>query len=166
MTKQRQKGPRQKGWWIPWTFVGFFGVVLLANGIMAAVAFSTWTGLKTSSAYQDGLAYNETLAKRTIQADLGWRVAVAVEQPSEGRARIAVEISDRDGQPILADRVRALLVRPTHSGFDQEAALEIAGEGRYEAQLALLLAGQWDVRLTVSRGRDIFETHRRIMVGP
>ena len=156
---------RQRGWWIPWTFVGFFGVVLLANGIMAAIAFGTWTGLTTTKAYQDGVAYNDTLAERASQAELGWRVAVAVERSTGGATRVVVEVSDAAGEPVLADGVQARFVRPTHGGFDQDAALAATGKGRYGAAVALPLAGQWDVRLTVTRGGDIFETRRRIMVG-
>lgn len=156
---------RQSGWWIPWAFVGFFGVVVLANGIMAAVAFGTWTGLTTTRAYQEGVAYNETLAERANQAGLGWRVAVAVERSAEGPAQVMVEISDAAGQPVLADGVQARFVRPTHGGFDREASLTATGKGRFGATVALPLAGQWEVRLTVTRGADIFETRRRIMVG-
>ena len=156
---------RQSGWWIPWAFAGFFAVVLLANGIMAAIAFGTWTGLTTTKAYQEGVAYNDTLAERANQADLGWRVAVAVEQSAEGLAQVVVAVSDATGQPIQADGVQARFVRPTHGGFDQEAALAATGKGRYGAAVALPLPGQWDVRLTVTRGGDVFETRRRIMVG-
>ena len=53
--------------WIPYAFLGFFAVVLLANGAMIWLAFATWTGLETEGAYQKGLAYNRTLAETEAQ---------------------------------------------------------------------------------------------------
>ena len=47
--------------WIPWLFVGLFALVLVVNGSMIFVAFSTFPGLETTNAYQRGLAYNRQL---------------------------------------------------------------------------------------------------------
>ena len=66
--------------WIPYAFVAFFGVVLLANGTMIGLAFATWTGLETEGAYQKGLAYNRVLDRARAQAALGWRVDLAFAQ--------------------------------------------------------------------------------------
>ncbi len=94
--------------WIPWAFLAFFAVVLLANGTMIWLAFATWTGLETEGAYQKGLAYNRTLEQAEAQAALGWRVDLALEQ--QGRAlALRLMLVDRHGSLIEeADVTRGL----------------------------------------------------------
>ena len=76
MSVRAMVGPASRDRWIPWAFVAFFGVVLAVNAVMIWVAFVTWPGLETTSAYQKGLAYNRTLAASQAQEALGWRVDV------------------------------------------------------------------------------------------
>ena len=56
--------------WVPWAFVGFFGVVLLANSAMLWVAFSTWTGLAADRAYDRGIHYNEDARLAALVQDV------------------------------------------------------------------------------------------------
>ncbi len=156
----------RKSNWIPWAFVGFFMVVILANGIMAFFAFSTWTGLSTDGAYQKGLAYNRTLETRTRQAALGWHVAVALEPGAAGNAALTAVLKDRSGAPLWADSVVATLTRPTHEGHDLAFPLDDKGEGRFTAEVGLALPGVWDLTLTVVRGKDRLDSQRRLFWSP
>ncbi len=56
------RAPRQKGWYIPWIFVGLFLVVAAVNGVMIHFAFSSWTGLQTEEHFLKGIKYNQDLA--------------------------------------------------------------------------------------------------------
>lgn len=153
------------GRWIPWVFVAAFGVVFLANGALVYLGAKSWTGLETEDPYEKGIAYNRALAGARDQAARGWQLAADFA----GRAadgRLTVSLRDRDGQPLTGARVRVLFVRPTHEGFDREAALAALGAGRYGADIALPLAGQWDLRLLVSHDGASHQAVRRLHIAP
>ena len=160
-----QTAQSKKSSWIPWAFVGFFLVVLLANGIMAAFAFGTWTGLSTEGAYEKGLAYNQTLQTRARQAALGWQVAIALEQATD-RPRLVAALRTLDDTPLWADSVTARLTRPTHAGHDFEVSLADEGSGRFSSRIDLTLPGLWDVSLTVIKGGKELTSGRRVVWKP
>ncbi len=155
---------RPRSWWIPWAFVGFFVVVLGANGIMVFFAFDSWTGLATEDAYTKGLAYNEQIADARDQQSLGWKTELNFAPNGTQRGRLELNLKDRHGTPIEGASVMAAFVRPTHAGHDIELVLEPAGVGRYAAEIALPLAGQWDVRLRAEHERGDYRLERRIVV--
>ena len=140
--------------WIPWTFVGLFGVVLLANGLLAWFALESWSGLTTDNAYERGLAWNQVLEEAGAQRVMGWTVELDVEPAAGNASRITVAMRDRLDAPLEGARVTALFSRPVVEGLDSTVALEALGEGRYGNLVELPQAGQWDVRIEVEqRGR-------------
>ena len=155
---------RPRSWWIPWAFVGFFVVVFGANGIMVYFAFDSWTGLATEDAYVKGLAYNEQIADAQAQQALGWQGELGFAPNGPQQGLLELKLRDRHGTPIGGAAVTAIFVRPTHTGHDLELALEDAGNGRYSAEVALPLAGQWDVRLRAEHERGGYRLVRRIVV--
>lgn len=161
MTKARPAGR-----WIPWAFVAFFLVVFAANGTMIAVALGTWTGLKTHHAYEEGLAYNEHLAAREAQNELGWQVAIALAPIEGGDLELKASLVGPSGAPLFADEVRAEVLRPTLEGHDLTVILEDRGKGRYGRRITLPLPGQWDVRLHVTKGTDLHVSRRRFVIEP
>ena len=152
--------------WIPFAFVGFFAVVLATNAVMIWLAFASWTGLETESAYQKGLAYNDTLSAARAQAALGWQVEIAFTEPAVGRLEIALELADRHGNPLERATVEAALLRPTHAGHDLTVALERRLGGLYAAEVAPPLAGQWDVDLTIEAAGEVWRGTRRVFLRP
>ncbi len=151
---------------IPWIFVGFFLAVFAANGAMIAFAVSTWTGLETDSAYEDGLAYNDRIAEREAQEALGWRVALALESAAGGEAELKVRLRGAGGEALYVDEVLASFKRPTQDGHDFQVILEDRGAGLYGRQVTLPLPGQWDVELTVTKDDDRHSSRRRVMLQP
>ena len=152
--------------WIPYAFVAFFGVVLLANGAMIWLAFATWTGLETEGAYQKGLAYNRVLLDAQAQASLGWDVDLEFVQQAERTLAIQLALADRHGDLIEEASVSAAFVRPTHEGHDQVVTIPHRYGGAYQAEVALPLSGQWDVQLTIEAAGELWRTTRRIYVRP
>lgn len=149
--------------WIPWLFVGFFGVVLVVNGILAYVAVSSFTGLQTEGHYRKGLAYNRVLESSRRQAALGWSIRIEFEQAGDRNGRLAVRALDKAGAPLDGASVAARLVRPTQSGYDFDVTLNPAGAGWYEAELALPLRGQWDIQTQIEHPSGTFRTVERIV---
>ena len=161
-----REGTAMTGSKIPWIFVGFFLTVFLANGAMITVALSTWTGLETDSAYEDGLAYNDRIAEREAQAALGWQVALALEPAAAGQADLRVRLLGPSGEALYADEVKARFKRPTVEGHDFAVTLEDRGAGLYGRSVALPLPGQWDVELSITKGDDSHSSRRRVMFRP
>ena len=160
--KAKAGSKRSASWWIPWLFVGFFGVVVMVNGIMLFFALDSWTGIETEEAYRKGLAYNEQIAAAEAQQQLGWSAELAVEQPAPGRAAIALELRDRAGGPVEGAEVTGQLLRPTLEGYDLTAPLTHSGPGTYSAELTLPLAGIWDLEIEVRHARGTYRLTERL----
>ena len=156
----------QPGWWIPWTFALFFLVVFAVNGVMIWLALASWTGLETTNPYERGLAYNRALEAARAQAALGWWADFRFEQTGARRGRIELDLRGRDGEPLQAAKVDALLVRPTEEGHDLALDLSESGSGRYVGLVELPLAGQWEVRLAASAEGKAYRLSPRIYLRP
>ena len=159
-------GAERSGRWISWLFVGFFGLVLVANAIMIWLAVATWTGLETENAYQKGLAYNRSLEAARAQAALGWAAALEVSGDDAARTRIALDLADRFGNSIREAEVRARFVRPTHEGHDVHTELVHEPDGVWRSEVALPLAGQWDVEVGVVSPRGTYRLEERVFIRP
>jgi nitrogen fixation protein FixH len=168
---QAENAHRQRGWWIPYTFVAGFAVVLAANGAMLYFALSSFSGLSTKQAYVEGLAYNDRVAEEEAQAALGWTwdLDLAAVEPLEpnGLSRVATLRADgrgAEGTPLDGLSVTATIRRPTEQGLDQTLPLRAVGPGLYETRLTLAKPGQWDVLVSAHRGEDVFRLRRRLLV--
>jgi len=157
---------RQRGWWIPYTFILGFLVVLGANLAMLYFATSTFSGLSTRHAYLEGLAYNEKVAQEEAQKALGWTWAVdlaGIEKDGDvRRATLRLDGFDAGGQPLDGATVVADILRPAEDGFDQSVTFMPVRAGAYEAAVTLPKPGQWQVLFTIRRGDDTFRMRRRL----
>ena len=160
---------RPRGWWIPYTFVGGFAVVFIANGALLYFALTTFSGLTTRQAYVEGLAYNDRVAEEQAQAALGWTLDVALSSAvtalpdAPGRAtRLRLTARDAQGRPLDGLAIEALVRRPTEKGLDQAIALAPVGPGAYRAALTLPKPGLWDILFTARRDEDTFRLRRRL----
>lgn len=168
MTKQRPSG-----WWYPYIFVGGFAVVLAVNLTLLFFATSTFNGLESRTAYQEGLSYNQAIALEEEQIALGWTVVPTI-RPMTGQdglsastprqATIEIAFKDRNGQPLDGLSIEAVIRRPTVEGYDQTVALLPIGPGLYGVQAEVPMAGQWDLRLLAIRGEDAYRLRERFIL--
>ncbi len=153
------------GGWIPWVFVGLFGVVLIANGTMITVAISTFTGMETTSPYKKGLSYNKRLAAAAAQEALGWQASLDAERAvNAGQMAITFMLNDKEGAPIVAADVTARIDRPLQDGFEQVITLQELGGGHYSAAVDLPLKGQWEIQVTAGVRGARYQITDRIQV--
>lgn len=54
--------------------IGFFTVIFIANAIFLHLAWKSFPGVVTETAYEDGLAYNDAIAASREQAARDWSV--------------------------------------------------------------------------------------------
>ena len=130
---KRVKPPRQKGWYIPWIFVGLFMIVLTVSAIMVHFAVSSWTG---------------------VQAEF------TTTEPR--KALIAITALDKEGRVLKDAEVTVSMIRPTTVGHDKTLTLPYLGEGRYGAPVELDLEGQWDMRFVINHATGDYQDQKRV----
>jgi len=140
--------------------LGFFAVVMVANGAFLFFALRTHPGIESADAYRRGLDYNRIIAAAERQRALGWTGAVAYEAGT-----LRATVADAAGRPVTGLAVAATFRRPVVQGKDVTTGLAETPDGAYAAAVALPLKGQWDA-IVEARRRDgaRFAFERRIRV--
>lgn len=155
---------RPPGFWIPWIFFGFFGVVLVANGTMIWVAIATWGGTATQGAYEKGLDYNRNLAAAQRQAELGWHVDLEAQAIDRHRLRVDVSVDDGAEVPLDGAAVAVLFERPSNAADDVAMALEERQPGLYGTVIERPSAGLWNAHVTVRLGDAVLVRDERLIL--
>lgn len=155
-TPTRRREFRLTGWHVLAILLAFFGVVFSVNGFFITSALTTFTGEEATRAYVRGLEYNEVIAARRAQAELGWSAAVNVAD-----GRILVSVTDADGAPVGGLDLSGKLRRPGDPALDETLVFSETREGVYSAPGDELAIGRWLVR--VRAGGDVpFELERDV----
>ena len=123
--------------WIPWVFVGLMLLVVVVNGVMVALALSTFTGITTQRPYDRGRNYNDVLPEAARQQALGWLPTVEF-----AGGQLRVRVRDAAGAPVPG-WLEGILQRPLARDV---LALEFhpAGQGAWVAEIVPPLPGQWE----------------------
>ncbi|GAB2178736.1 FixH family protein [Dongia sp. agr-C8] len=155
--------PQRRSLWIPTLMVLLMLGVVVVNGVMIFFAQSTFSGLDTTKAYQQGIEYNAILKEAAASAALGWTAKTTVT-PATGGRHLAVTITDKAGRPVQGLTVAAHLVRPVSTAFDQRLTLRSEGAGIYGADVILPANGSWELRLSALDGTTDWQVVQRIFV--
>ncbi len=144
-----------KGIWVFWSFVAFFGVIVAVNSVFIYQALSTHSGLVTEQPYRKGLAYNELLDKARSQPKIEHTVSF-----EDGVLRWALpkELAEQGAH------VKASFLRPVKDGYDFDATLSHIGEGVHEVRPQLLLPGNWVVNLKATWKTQTFQTRTDLII--
>ncbi|MFS8037319.1 FixH family protein [Xanthobacter sp. AM11] len=144
--------------------LGFFGVVIGVNVIMARYAVSTFAGVETESSYKAGLAFKAEHAAAEQQAARHWGVSVDLKTTEGDIRTVAVRVVDAAGKP-LSDLVPdGRLAHPTDARRDVVLELAPLGDGRYRAS-APAGPGQWDLVIDFSQGAQrMFRSRNRVQL--
>jgi len=164
MTSPQAGRRRQPGWYIPWLLLPPFLVVLAANGALVHYAFSSFSGLTSEHASEEGAHYNAALAAAKAQAERGWQVSISFAGAGPLKGRVEADLRDRDGKPLTGAEVSASLLRPTSAGADEAVRLAETGGGHYGAGIAVRMPGIWDLRLVVRHPAGSYQQVKRITV--
>jgi nitrogen fixation protein FixH len=143
--------------------LGLFGTVIAVNAVFVTLAISTFTGVTTANPFKEGLAYNQVLAARDAQRDLGWQGEVSFGAAGAGSDRIAVALKDAAGRPLSGLALAGSLRRPTHADIDQTLTWQEVAPGAYEAAVALPERGNWELVVIADDGSNPpFEMRARL----
>ncbi len=122
---------------------GFFGVMLIVNGIFLYFALSTFSGLENPNAYRDGLYYNERIEAARRQSALGWSHDITLKPDGQVEALLR----NSAGAPVRGLAVSGTIDRPVASQFSQALAFREDEPGRYVALATGLAPGAWIVSI-------------------
>lgn len=156
-------GPVIRGKHVLLGMLAMFGIVIAVNVVFIVLALDTFTGVTTANPFKEGLAYNQVLAARDAQRDLGWQGSVTAAPQADGEDAITVMLTDRNGTPLTGLTLNGTLRRPTHEGVDQPLAWQEAAPGSYRTVVALPERGNWDLVVSAEDGRNApFEMKARL----
>ncbi len=132
--------------------LAFFGIMLLANFIMARQAVKTFSGLDADNPYDSGLAYNKEIASAKTQAALGW--GVDLTRTADGAAtQLTATVKDKAGQPVSGLDVTMRFLYPSTRKFDQQVTAAAVADGVYSGS-AQLKPGNWEVEVDFTRNGE------------
>ncbi|MEM6537664.1 MAG: FixH family protein [Pseudomonadota bacterium] len=140
---------RLKGWHVLACLLGFFAVIIVANGIFLTYAIKSFPGEHVKKSYVQGRNYNEILSRREIQAAMGWNVAIETASRGETHANVIVSFTDQNQRPLRGLSVIGELSRPASKHADQTIALVSLGNGRYQGVANEIGPGVWILDLLV-----------------
>lgn len=150
MSVSVQRGAELRGWHVLIAMIAFFAAVIAVNVAFAIVAVRSFPGEDVRRSYLQGLHYNDTLAERRAQAELGWRASAALDSASSRGADLIVALRDRAGAPLTALNVTGTLRWPADDKRDRPLSFIADANGQYRAHLDGLPPGQWRLRARAS----------------
>lgn len=139
---------RFTGWHMLATMIGFFGVVIAVNVLMASDAIRTFGGTVVDNSYVATMEYNRWLAEGRRQDSEGWRATPNADRTG----RISLDLS-RAGRPVDGAVIDLVANHPVGLATERRFRLLPAGQGRYRSD-ARLPHGRWLVRILVRSGTD------------
>ena len=135
--------------YIPLSFVLFFIVLAILDGIFVYLAVSTQTGVVTKNAYEKGLNYNEAIKLADISKNYPQKLSVNIMGNNK------VEINYNIESQIIFNDVTYKAIRPTKRGYDNSGKIKYnSATNSYSKNLELPLAGIWDI-LVIAKSGDI-----------
>lgn len=145
-----------------WLLAGFFGATIAANAVFISVAVKSFPGVVTEEPFLEGLRYNQKLAAKRAQRDLGWRASLTASHAD--KARFELSFVDAGGKPIRGLVVDGVLRRPASDGDDVSFTFsEFAG--RYVADAVEAPPGAWNFEASASAATgETFEIRQRIIL--
>ena len=143
-------------------FVGFFGFVFAVNAVMVKAASSTFGGVETSSSYQAGLKFKQTVANAEKQAALHWQVDGRLSRDKAGEAVLDISARDAKGAALPGLSAKARLAHPADARRDHDVPLSRIGAGSFHG-VAQAQKGQWELIVDLYRGDDrVFRSRSRV----
>ncbi|WP_339778120.1 FixH family protein [uncultured Thalassospira sp.] len=157
-------GPRKSDRWIPWYFVGGFAVMLFANVCLIVFSQTSWVGLVSDHAFEDGNSYNQALSDARAQAELGWRTKVTVAGVMNNEATITVLFRDKVQEPISGAKMEAVLMRNDRDDMDEKIMLDEISPGEYRTRAKVPVYGNWKLRIVAHAQNHDYQVVEDVLI--
>jgi len=149
-----------KGWHVLFCLFVFFGVMGLVNSIFVYHAVTSFPGEHVRKSYRQGLTYNQTLARRAAQQDLGWTAEAGLKAD-----HLVFRLFDQQGRHMQTHDVAATIQHRATDRADHVLKLFPDDQGGYVASVQGLGSGQWRIRFDVFEpGQDsaVFQAEKTV----
>jgi nitrogen fixation protein FixH len=151
MTQIRRTARPFTGRHITLILVGFFGVVIAVNVLMARLASSTFGGVVVENSYVASEQFNGWLKEASAEQALGWKGEIS--RDAQGRA--VITLRDSNGKALASAKVTAIAEHPLGQRPETDLVLRETAPGTYAAPLA---AGRWRLRVMVEAEGKVWRT--------
>ncbi len=146
-----------KGWFWPCAIVALLVASAGANIGLMLVASRDASFAVEPDYYRKAVEWDRTMAQEATNDALGW--SLSARFAADGRAtggRLVIRVLDRSGAALTGARVAVHAFPSARASQIFRAALDAEGAGVYSIAMAPGPAGLWEVRVTVTRGADVF----------
>lgn len=146
----------------PWIVVG----LLVANAcgvfILLFVASTDASHHVEADYYRKALDFDQTIAQRNRNRELGWRVDVRLGAAGAKSRLVQFAVADGRGQAIRGVSVEVVAFHKARASRRLKAApVELAAlPGHYEAHLPMLKEGIWEFRIILKKGENRFTSRK------
>lgn len=163
---------KEKDWSVVWKnpFVIFWFVIMISvlavNFFMVSMAIVTAPGLTVPDFYEKGKNMSSILERRKHMESLGWEMQIDLPIPVAGQDQVVtLKMLNDQGESFNVDSAVLYYYRPSNIKYDGELPLTATGEtGTYHATLNLPIKGKYDLVMEVTKGEEVFNLGRSIMV--
>ena len=162
---QNNKQAFRNPWVIGW--LAILLLVIMVNVAFIVTAFVTNPGLVEEDYYEKGQDFERTMrTRREDRERLGWQIDLKTSDQivANKTTTIHVDLKNRDGQLISADRVTLRSYRPSDVTADFSQPMENLAPGRFVTSIKFPLKGVWDISAVVRSGEDALNITQRIDV--
>jgi len=142
----------------------FFLCIIAVNVYFVVVSVATFRGEDEQKPYLQGIEYNQTLARRDVQAKLGWTANIAADRLASGHVRVDITLKQANGAPSTVEKLVGELRHPSDENRDHQLHLVQVRNGEYIADVSGVSAGAWDVIVSTTASETPFEATRRLWV--
>jgi len=145
-----------------WPFPGLVFVLIGLSLTIAAVTVTLATNDPSFGVEEDyfakAVAWDETAAQQSKNRELGWEATAELSGSLDGRGERAVTVllRDREGAAVEGASVEVFAFHNARRKETLSFELVEIAPGRYAGGAPMVREGQWTLRLSVSRGEDVF----------
>lgn len=142
---QRTERRAKRSWLLLVTLL--LGLQLTIGGIAIALATSDPSAAVVPNYHRAALDWDEEQASRRLLGKLGWTLEVHVsETPNEDGDRwLRARLRNEMDEPVDGIRIRVSAFHLARGNDVLEVALQSIGQGRYQALVPIVNAGQWQL---------------------
>lgn len=140
----------------PAAVVGVLAITVGANVWLVWMAREPNGAVIEPDYYRKAVAWDSLAARQGRSDALGWTADASIGPDAAGRVRVRATIADSLGAPVTGAGVALEAVHNLAAGAHVRARLAEVAPGVYEADAALDRHGLWELRLTATRGADVF----------
>ena len=147
----------------PVAVAGILGLTVAANVWLIRIASGDPSFAVEENYYDKGVRWDEEMAQRARNAELGWRLLATLSPIERGRgAGLRVSLNDSLVTPVSDASVVVWAVHVARASQPVDVTLRSSAPGEYAGRVPIERAGLWELRIDVHRGTDRFTSTERL----